>query len=113
MSATIKLLSIAMRLQPGQAFDVPHRDMAEASIGDMPLLDRIAGPRPEDIEAFIAKVGPNWGVEFREKPPCEAALPSRALAPFRDHEDMDQMVSGGRSGFGLHPEALQPLKRSH
>lgn len=42
--------------------------MAEASIGDMPLLDRIAGPRPEDIEAFIAKVGPNWGVEFREKP---------------------------------------------
>lgn len=56
-----------MSLKPGQAVDVPYHLMADASIADMPLLDRMAGARPGDIEAFIAKAGPNWGVEFREK----------------------------------------------
>lgn len=67
MSASVRLLEIAMNLKPGQAFDVPYDLMAEAAIDDMPLLDRMAGARREDIIAFVGKVEPNWGVEFREK----------------------------------------------
>lgn len=67
MSEQVLLMEIAMGLKPGQAYDIPQEWMEKAAISDLPLLDRMGGARRDDILAFIAKVEPNWGVEFREK----------------------------------------------
>lgn len=59
---------MAMNLKPGQAVNVPAGLLAKAAVDDADLLTRMSGTvRREDIDAFIAKVGPNWEMQFTEQ----------------------------------------------